>query len=383
MRALILETGRARGALAAARALHGAGWTVGVGTPTGQGMASASRATARRHRIPSPQADLDAFTDAVGEAVRGGGYKVVFGAGDAELTALSLRREEFEAVVPYAAHERVMRSVDKLALAEAAAAAGLPIPRTAEATAAQLEGQRPPFVVKAALHAPLSHGGAGRLEVLIARDRASAASHAAAIRAAGGVPLVQELVSGRLMACAVVATRESRIVIGTAQVADACWPPDVGVSARARTVEPDPGLFEGISRLLARLGWFGLAQLQFILPSEGAPLLIDFNGRFYGSLALAVGAGANLPATWAALATGRTPPPSPPGGARVGVRYQWLEGDLRRARAERRGGLLRDLSDSLRYSRGAVHATWAPRDPWPSVHQLARLPLRLAGRVRS
>jgi CelD/BcsL family acetyltransferase involved in cellulose biosynthesis len=150
------------------------------------------------------------------------------------------------------------------------------------------------------------------------------------------------------------------------------------VSARAHTLPADPRLAEAAQNLLGELGWFGMAQLQFVLPAEGEPCLIDFNGRFYGSLALATASGTNLPAIWAAMATGRTPPT--PRGPTLGLRYQWLEGDLQRAVVERRGGLARDLWSCLRYSRGAVHSIWSARDPGPARHYLATLPGRAVRR---
>ena len=101
---------------------------MGVGTPSGRGLASVSKATSCRHRVPSPHAGLDGFVAAVNEAVRTNGYEIIFGAGDAELIALSSQREAIDAVIPYAPHDRVMRVVDKLALAEAAAKAGLTSP---------------------------------------------------------------------------------------------------------------------------------------------------------------------------------------------------------------------------------------------------------------
>jgi hypothetical protein len=61
------------------------------------------------------------------------------------------------------------------------------------------------------------------------------------------------------------------------------------------------------------------------------------------------------------------------------VRYQWLEGDLRRAAVERRGGLLLDLAGTLRFAAGAVHSTLSLRDPAPA---LARIRAMAAARGR-
>ncbi|MFL6041651.1 MAG: ATP-grasp domain-containing protein, partial [Gaiellales bacterium] len=144
-----------------------------------------------------------------------------------------------------------------------------------------------------------------------------------------------------------------------------------GASARARTVRLDPDLADGAARLLRELRWWGLAELQFLGAKGAKPCLIDFNGRFYGSLALAVGAGANLPVLWASVATGRRPGAVPePVPA---TRFQWLEGDLRVATDARGGALIRELLDCARYAVGARHGIWSVADPLPQIREARRL----------
>jgi hypothetical protein len=122
--------------------------------------------------------------------------------------------------------------------------------------------------------------------------------------------------------------------------------------------------------LLRALNWLGLAQLQFIVGPVG-PVLIDLNARYYGSMSLAMRAGLDLPVLWARLATGRHV------GARydalVGARYSWLEGDLRRAVSERRGGLAKDVLNSLDWGRSAGHSIVDLRDPMPACTYSAEL----------
>ena len=64
--------------------------------------------------------------------------------------------------------------------------------------------------------------------------------------------------------------------------------------------------------------------------------LIDVNTRFYGSLALALAAGVNLPAAWHAVALEQPAEhPSPT----VGASYRWVEADLMAATRGMRGRL--------------------------------------------
>lgn len=371
-RVLIVEASADRAALAACRALGAAGWTVGVASTDRAGLVAASRCAAARHRVVPPHRDLEGFIRDVNAAIEAGRYELVFpGGGDAEALALSMRRDELAAQVPYPAHDRFLRASDKVELTAAAERLGLAVPRTVEidpGTEAELD---PPLVVKARLHAPLeAEGGSSRFEAAVVSDLEEARRQAEEIRGLGGAPIAQELIDGRLMALTIVTDRDSRVLARAQQVAELTWPPGAGVSVRARTVAVDEELGRRTAELVAELGWFGLAQLQFVLSPARGPVLVDFNGRFYGSLSLALAAGPNLAAIWAAEATGRPAPPS--GDARPRVAYQWLGGDLRRALTERRGGLGRDLAGSLLAGRGAVRPMWSRRDPRPTL-RAARL----------
>jgi predicted ATP-grasp superfamily ATP-dependent carboligase len=376
MRALIVEDGVSRGTLAAVRALAQAGWTVSVGSPAQRGLAAASRAVKSRHDVPPAALGRAAFLDAVRRAVEECHAEVVFGSGDVEVLTLSEGRDGLQAVVPYAAHDVVVRALDKVLLLEAAAAAGFAVPWTRPAAQAELAEVDGAVVVKARSH---SVPGRSRLEAVVCADARAARRRVAEIEAAGGEAVLQEHLAGPLSAYAALAAPNGDVVAAMQQEAEALWPPGAGASVRARTVVPDAALAASVAHLLARLGWFGIAELQLIRRAHGDFVLIDLNGRFYGSLALALAAGLNLPAMWAALATGRRPQRAP--DARVGVRYQWLEGDLRRAGVERRGGLFRDVSSCFAYSIGANHSIWQLSDPAPAIRLASHLVARAATKM--
>lgn len=381
MRALIVGHAQARGALAAARALADAGWVVGVASPGERGLAAASRAVQFRHRLPALDRGLDRFVPALQGAIEQGGYEVVFGSGDGAALALSAERARIPAVVPYPSHATVVRAHDKLELAAAGAEAGLAVPRTELATEGALESCDLPVVVKSRMHElPSPTSQLARIDPRIAESRCEAARCVAEVTAAGGTPLLQQMVVGRLSAVVTVVGRTGDMIGTVQQLADRVWPPNAGVTSRGRTVTSDPRLLERILALLKSLGWFGLAELQFLTPPEGEPHLVDFNGRFYGSLALAVASGSNLPAVWAAIATDRRPPATRP---EAGILYQWLEGDLRRALKERKGGLVSDLLETVAFARHANHSIWSRRDPWPATDHLLRVPARVARRAIS
>jgi predicted ATP-grasp superfamily ATP-dependent carboligase len=357
VRALIVEDGFQRGSLAACRALGRAGWEVGIGSPE-KGFASSSRFATAWHEVPPPEEDESGFVAGVRQAVEAGGYELVFGAGDGEVLALSAARDGLGAIFPYGPHEDVVRALDKVSLAEAAQRVGLAVPQSARSEEA-------PVVVKprqTTVHDP--QGGPLRLRAEVKETPVEAHVRVEYLESVGAEPLVQRFVEGDLVAQVMVTDRDSRVVAAVQQRASSMTPS--GGTARGETEDLDQTLAEGVTALLAELNWFGIAQVQFQVPPGGEPVLIDLNGRFYGSMALALAAGLNLPSIWASLATGRRLPVIDP--PRIGVRYHWLESDLRRAVQERRG-----LAGTLRYAVGARHGIWDARDPGPALRHAGRL----------
>lgn len=378
MRALIVEDGGQRSALAAVRALGRAGWKVGVASPVA-GMAAHSR-FALWHEVP--RAEDAGYIDGLLHAVQAGGYEVVMAAGDGELLAVTAGREPLEAAGARVAHPPytvVLRAIDKLRLAAAAERVGLAAPRTELDVPPDWSG---PMIVKERVHGEAgSAGKTPHTPAVVVHDRAEAADRLRAIAAHGGQGVVQQVIEGGLMAVSALVDDDSRVRALVAQRAAGLWPADAGPSVRAEVVAISDELRAGIEALLVELRWTGLVQLQFLVPDDGVPRLIDFNGRIYGSIALTEAAGVPMVAAWAALATGRHPPPLPP--ARIGTRYQWLEGDLRRALVERRRGLPRDLFATLAYARGAVSSVPARDDLSPEFYVLSGLVRRSAKKAFS
>jgi predicted ATP-grasp superfamily ATP-dependent carboligase len=126
----------------------------------------------------------------------------------------------------------------------------------------------------------------------------------------------------------------------------------------------------GVARLLRLVEWSGIFQVQFVTNGRGR-FLIDLNPRMYGSLALAVAAGPNLPALWAALLLGERVVPVT--GYRIGVHYRSEERDA--------GALVdallhhrwRAVAATTRPHARTVHAVGSWRDPLPLLRTAGRL----------
>ncbi len=373
MKALIV--GDSCGALATVRELGRAGWTVGIASKSRFGWAAASRWTSRWHHVPPPISDLGEFIGAINRATEMHGYEVIFGAGDAEVLALSENREKISPYFPYAPHPCVVRGFDKLDLVEVARKAGLVTPITREASEGALKGLGLPVVVKSRLHwTPGKSNRETRVSAVVAHGWDEALRQADIMRSVGAEPLFQKYVPGSLLSFVALVDEKHRIVSQHFQLATHMGMSESGISARATSLPVPDSLAVRVQAFLSEIHWFGLVQIQFQLPDDGEPHLIDFNGRIDGSRSLSNGCGMQAMDTWGRLATGRITTPSK---TMVGPRYQSLEGDLRRAMTQPGMRRIYEVLECLVEAGGAVHPILSWSDPLPVLAYLARLPRRV------
>ncbi|HKY06329.1 MAG TPA: ATP-grasp domain-containing protein [Blastocatellia bacterium] len=99
-------------------------------------------------------------------------------------------------------------------------------------------------------------------------------------------------------------------------------------SSLRRSIRVEPRLRKPAERLLARLKWHGPAMVEFRDDGVSAPYLIEINGRFWGSLQLAVEAGVDFPRLWVSTLMGKSVKDQ--GEYVEGVTLRWLWGDAKR-----------------------------------------------------
>jgi hypothetical protein len=130
------------------------------------------------------------------------------------------------------------------------------------------------------------------------------------------------------------------------------FPPSGGASVLSESVLADPLLVSRSRALLDRFDWQGVAMVEYkIEAATGTPYLMEVNGRFWGSLQLAIDAGVDFPTLLISAATGRFVGPQP--SYRPGVRLRSLWRDLLH------------LSLRLRRSPAALNLASDAPDRWP------------------
>lgn len=339
--------------------------------------AARSRAAAGVIRVVSPDVDPDAFVAQLATVAARLEAAVVLPLAEGPLRALAGHHRAFEPAalgVPSPAH--VDRATDKRLFVELCAEAGLETPPTAEVTAASLADLEltTPLVLKPLRTVTWSDGS------LRTRQAAYVGSLDELRRELEAQPdepfLVQPYLEGTLAAICGVAW-EGSLVCGCHQRAQRVWPPRTGSSSFAQTVPRDIRLESAVTRLLELVGWSGVYGVQFIRVG-GRAYAIDLNPRMYGSAALAIAAGHNLPAIWASLLLGRE---AKVGDYRVGVHYRYEEDDARALLERFRAGERREALAGLLPRRDTVHAIFSLRDPLPTLEIVSKA-LRALGTRR-
>jgi hypothetical protein len=313
-----------------------------------------SRHAAARAVGPSVTANSRGLERRIGRLAADHGPLVVYPSREESIDVMLATRDWDAVVLPFPGRTVLDQVRDKSRLEATASDANLRTPLAlAAGTPAALAGARFrwPVVVKPA-H-PVSALKTARL----ARDE-DELRHLLRGLPADELLLVQERVRGPLVSLELVIDREGRLVARFQQVTCRTWPSAAGSIALATSVAPDEALAARTAAMLAELGYWGLAQVDFVETPSGFTLL-DVNPRFYRCLPLAVACGTNLPALWHAVAVGR--PVGSPGTYRIGMTYRWLEADVV---AAARGAPARLFERAPRPRTGAA---WAAGDPLPGV----------------
>ncbi len=334
MARILLTDGDQRSALAVIRSLGRAGHFVVAGDCRESNLAGASRFAAARAALPDPLVAPGDFATAAGEAARLHGCEWVVPVTDASALALLSRPDVVApARIPMPPVEAYGRASDKARVAEEAAAVGIRVPRqvlaaTREeaATLASAAALRPPLVLKPARSVAGGEGGRLKQGVRHASDWSAVARLAPELPEGSFPLLIQERVLGTGTGIFVLVW-DKRLVAAFAHRRLREKPPAGGVSVLCESAPLDPDLLARSVSLLDRLGWYGVAMIEYKREAaSGDPFLMEINARFWGSLQLAIDSGVDFPRLLIECAEGGSPEPVT--SFRVGVRNRWWWGDF-------------------------------------------------------
>ena len=332
MRKVLVLDANQRSALAIIRSLGRRGLTVVAGDHIAHPLGSASRYAAASVRYPDPATAPDQFVGQVIDIVDSLGIETIVPATDLTTMLLvsqsGLWKNVHLAAPPPASYEAL---TDKARLIDLAGRLDISVPetRTAQNADAVVEAAHAfgfPVVLKPSRSRYLKDGRVRSTGVQIVQ---SAEMLPAAVRSLPwlrDIPcLVQRFVPG-YGSGAFALYGPSGPVAWFAHQRLREKPPTGGVSVLSQSVPVDPAMQSAAAKLLSTVSWTGVAMVEFRIAADGTPYLMEVNGRFWGSLQLAIDSGIDFPWLLYQLAHGL--PIDDPAPYAVGRRLRWLLGDL-------------------------------------------------------
>ena len=344
-RVLVTDAGRGS-AIAVIRSLGRAGLSVIAAGHDPRSAGFRSRYADERIVYPDPAAEPEAVVELLRAVAAERAVDLIIPVSDELLLPLARARRRFEGICSLALPDDVAlaRVTDKWATIELALSLGVPVPRTtlAETTAEALAAARElgwPVVLKPVSSRVLREGRIERFEVAYANGPEGVVATMADLEGRCKV-LVQEYRTGEAHGVELLAERGSALMAFQHRRLHEV-PISGGASALREGAPLDPELLGQATRLLHELRWTGLAMVEFRVGSDG-PVLMEVNGRIWGSLPLAAKSGVDFPLGLASLYLGaRLPGGGPPSATahEVGVRSRdlgrelvWIGSVLRRRR---------------------------------------------------
>lgn len=303
MRVLILE-GAKSAALAIVRSLGKKGIDVTVGERTKFCTAGISKYCKSRIKYPAPEVDRDFFLKNILKEVKKEKYDVVYPVAGETTLPISEHKNEFllYTKIPIPDYETIEKADNKTLTLQIAAQSGIPCPKTyfpqdlEEIDGIAKEAEFP-VVIKPRRKLRWINGRLVRTKVT--RENYAFSSSELKIRykkisEKSKLPLIQEYVPGDSYGFfALLNHSEPRATFAHRRIRE--YPITGGASTLRESIYNDEIKELGLG-LLKAMNWHGVAMVEFKLDNRDNKFkLIEVNGRWWGSLPLAIASGVDFP----------------------------------------------------------------------------------------
>jgi predicted ATP-grasp superfamily ATP-dependent carboligase len=331
---ILITDGNTRSALAATRSLGKRGLHVVVGGDTKRTLAGASRFCRETITYPSPDQDPEGFIAAIRSECLARSISVIFPMTEISTSTVLRRRERLsEFRLPFADFAAFEALSDKWNLLKLAQRLNVAIPEThfvegAGAVDDVLPRLKFPAVLKPYRSRIPFNGRWITSCVQYAHSAQELKETVARHEYFSRHPfLIQEYIAGQGQGIFALYDHGTPLAFFAHRRLRE-KPPTGGESVLSESIPVDPGQRAMAHSILQSVGWHGVAMVEFKVTPDGKPCLIEVNGRFWGSLQLAIDAGVDFPWLLYQLATGTEV--DDVNRYALGVQWRWLLGDFAR-----------------------------------------------------
>lgn len=375
MTVLVLDGGH-RSSLAIARSLGRQGVDVHVGEHYARSLSTYSKYCTGEVIYENPKSNGREFIRDLKDLLEDSSYEMVISATEVTTYPLSYYKDELpdSVIVPFPGWDTMVQVADKQLTFDRAKTIGIPIPETYSPSnreevleiASDLEY---PLVIKPQSKITWIDGRPTTLRVTnknYAEDLDDLlTTYDEIVERVGEPPLLQEYIPGE--GYGVELLRYNGEIQTTFMHKRLREYPITGGASTYRKSIYDERLLEPAVTLLDGLDWEGVAMVEFRLDErDGIPKLMEINGRFWGSLPLAIAAGADFPFDLYTVATGGHVSPA---GYETDVYSRWLfPGDLLWLASSLRqhSGRISTITEFLRSTR-SNYDVLSLEDPYPTI----------------
>jgi predicted ATP-grasp superfamily ATP-dependent carboligase len=291
MSKVIILDGHLKSALAAVRSLGKKGVHVIGGSDRSTAMALHSRYCTEKFIYPRPVDDLRGFLDAISKAAGTDEKPLVMAFSDQTSAALSRNRDQLQGIIslelPQTQHFET--AFDKSKTVELAHELEIPVPSKVS------PGHSWPVVIKPKYNYAWegNTGNSARVQIAISEKHLDEITQD--IKKKIGEPvLVQEYISGKEVGFETLFWH-GVCVAECAHERLRSLDPTGGASVYMHTIVAPTEVRSAALKLLQKLSWHGPAMVEFKQGADGTWYLIEINGRFWGSLPLAIYAAVDFP----------------------------------------------------------------------------------------
>lgn len=330
---ILVTDGDNRASLAIVRSLGKHGHTIIVSNKHLPSLASVSRFCSAHFVYPDPVSKPQEFVTAIIEFICDNNIDIVLPVADVTTLLLAKNRAQLPASCsfPFSDFETISLAADKDYIMKLALSLNVPIPTTFELKSKTEIPNLPdnlsyPIVLKPARSRIKTEQGWLFTAVSYADSHSDLVNALEQKNKLEYPILLQERIYGPgvgvFMCC-----NQGDVIAAFSHRRLREKPPSGGVSVLRESIEIDPKARKYAETLLKKLNWHGVAMVEFKLDNNDQQAkLMEINGRFWGSLQLAIDSGVDFPALL--ISTTTDDKIKPVLNYKLGVKSRWFWGDL-------------------------------------------------------